>query len=398
MVGQSGTGAAGTGPVEDLYRSLVATGEISEDAAQLGLAVRLDDLDRRLSAQKPDASRSLLGWLFPAPDVSPVTGFYIHGGVGRGKSMLMDAFYDAASLDAKRRAHFHQFMDDVHGRVHAYREARAGGDNSGDDPIAPVATEIAAETRLLCLDEFAVEDIADAMILSRLFDKLFSEGLVLVATSNTRPEDLYLHGLNRPLFVPFIATLKQHVAVVELDTGIDYRLANLGEATAYLSPLGQQARAALDGIWRSLAGGAEGAPSSLTVKGRTVPVPLAAGRVARFAFADLCEAPLGASDFAAIAGAYDSVIIDDIPVIDAERRDVARRFINLVDVFYDNGVKLAVSAAAEPDELYRASSGREAFAFRRTVSRLIEMRSAAYLSAPRQAGDGQIGETGKRLS
>ena len=236
---------------------------------------------------------------------------------------------------------------------------------------------------MLCLDEFAVEDIADAMILSRLFAALFERGLVLVATSNTAPEDLYRHGLNRPLFLPFVDVLKRHVDIVELDGEIDYRLAKLASAGVYVAQTGEPGRGALDGLWRSLTGDQPGASVVLKVKGRKLTVPCAAGRVARFAFADLCEAPLGTSDFAAIAEAFDAVIIDDVPSIAVERRDVARRFINLVDVFYDGGVKLIVSAAGEPEELYKATQGKEAFAFRRTVSRLIEMRSESYLSASR---------------
>lgn len=382
----SDDGLAGSGPVVARYQSLVASGDISEDRAQLSLARKLDTLDRRLSAERPAARLRPFGWLFAGRASETLKGLYIHGGVGRGKTMLMDAFFDAAALEAKRRSHFHTFMADVHERIHAYRAAARNGSKGPDDPIEPVAADIGDETRLLCLDEFAVEDIADAMILSRLFTSLFERGLVLVATSNTEPDNLYLHGLNRPLFLPFVDVLKRHVAVVELDTGTDYRLASLGEATAYLTPAGPDARIVLDGIWRSLTGGKSAEPATLAVKGRQVKVPQAAGRVARFGFADLCEEPLGTSDFAAIAAAFDTVVIDDVPIIAAERRDVARRFINLVDVLYDDGVKLVVSAAAEPDELYTAISGAQALAFRRTASRLVEMRSAAYLSGPRTRG------------
>jgi cell division protein ZapE len=377
---------AGSSRVVARYRSQVASGEITEDRAQLSLARRLDELDRRLSKKRPAPGNRKLGWLIAGRSSEPLTGCYIHGGVGRGKTMLMDAFFDAATLEDKRRAHFHAFMADVHERIHVYRAARREVTKGADDPIGPVAADIADRTRLLCLDEFAVEDIADAMILSRLFTSLFERGLVLVATSNTKPENLYLHGLNRPLFMPFIDVLKRHVDVVELDTGADYRLAYLGEATAYMTPAGRDARAALDGVWRSLTGGENGEPTMLTVKGRQVTVPQAAGRVARFGFVDLCEKPLGTSDFGAIARAFDTVVIDDIPIVASERRDVARRFINLVDVLYDEGVKLVVSAAGEPDELYTAANGAQALAFRRTASRLVEMRSPAYLSAPRTRG------------
>lgn len=383
MTTRSGDGTAGEGRVVARYRALVSSGEISEDRGQLALCRRLDDLDRQVSKVPDGKTGGLFGWLFGARPEAPPTGLYVHGGVGRGKTMLMDEFYAAADLQAKRRDHFHAFMADVHDRIHAFRAGSRNGDAASDDPIAPVAADIAAATRLLCLDEFAVEDIADAMILSRLFSALFAQGLVLVATSNTAPEDLYRHGLNRPLFLPFVDVLKRHVEVVELDAGTDHRLAKLGGAGVYVTPADGAAHTVLNGFWRSLTGGAAAVPAALTVKGRTLEVPAAAGRVARFGFADLCDTPLGTADFAAIADAFDTVIIDDVPVIASERRDVARRFINLVDVFYDRGIKLIASAAAEPEGLYVAAQGKEAFAFRRTVSRLIEMRSEAYLSADR---------------
>ncbi|MCB1495596.1 MAG: AFG1 family ATPase [Bauldia sp.] len=376
---------AATGRVVTRYRTLLAAGKITEEPAQLALAKRLDALDQALSDAPPPSRGKPLGWLFGGRGGadSPVKGLYIHGPVGRGKTMLMDAFFASARLEAKRRAHFHAFMSDVHDRVHAHRARDRRGGKGPDDPIAPVAADIASGTRLLCLDEFAVEDITDAMILSRLFSALFDDGLVLVATSNTAPEDLYRHGLNRALFLPFVDVLREHVDVVELDGRTDHRLAKLGEAGVYFTPSGDDARAMLDGLWQSLADGDPGGPLELDVKGRRVRVPKAAGGIARFGFRDLCEAPLGTSDFTAIAEAFDMVMVDDIPVIAAERRDIARRFINLVDVFYDRGVKLIVSAAAEPEVLYKAPQGREAFAFRRTVSRLTEMRSGSYVSAVR---------------
>ena len=220
-----------------------------------------------------------------------------------------------------------------------------------------------------------VTDIADAMILSRLFGEFFERGVALVATSNSAPEALYRDGLNRALFLPFIALSATETEVVELVARTDYRLEKLGRAPVYVTPLGKPADAALDAAWRRLTGTARGAPTALPAKGRLIAVPEAEKGVARFTFADLCEAPLGAADFLRIARAFHTVLIDRIPVIEDGRRDVARRFISLIDEFYDNGVKLVVSAAAEPDMLYAATDGEEAFAFRRTVSRLIEMRS-----------------------
>ncbi len=388
----SGDPAAGVGPVVARYEALVAAGELTRDPAQLALAERLDQLDDALAERRLANKGSALGWLF-AGKAKPVRGLYIHGGVGRGKTMLMDAFYGAAVVRRKRRTHFHAFMTEVHDRIHAARESARGNGKGAADPIAPVAAGIAEATRLLCLDEFAVEDIADAMILSRLFEALFARGLVLVATSNAAPEDLYRDGLNRSLFLPFIAVLERHVDVIELAARTDYRMEKLGGAPVYLTPPGPEAQAALDRIFRGLTGADRADPATLEVKGRRLRVPQSARGVARFAFADLCEAPLGTADFAAIARAYHTVLIDGIPVIADGRRDVARRFINLIDVLYDHGVKLAATAAAEPDRLYLAPTGEEAFAFRRTASRLTEMRSSAYIAAPR-ASPRPSGEAG----
>ena len=382
MAPDSGDHGAGVGPVVAHYRALVEAGELVSDPAQLALARRLDQLEDSLAERRLASKGSALGWLF-AGKAKPVRGLYIHGGVGRGKTMLMDVFFAAAVVRRKRRMHFHEFMAEVHDRIHLVREAARNGGRGPADPIAPIATDIADTTRLLCLDEFAVEDIADAMILSRLFEALFARGLVLVSTSNAAPDDLYRDGLNRGLFLPFIAVLRRHVDVIELAARTDYRLEKLGGAPVYVTPLGSEATGSLDRVWRGLTGLDRGEPSSVEVKGRKVAVPQAARGVARFAFADLCDAPLGTSDYAAIARAFHTVLIDDIPVIADGRRDVTRRFINLIDVFYDHGVKLVASAAAEPEALYAAPTGEEAFAFRRTASRLTEMRSEDYLAAAR---------------
>jgi cell division protein ZapE len=365
------------------YDGLVAGGEISPDAAQAEAARKLDRLNERLAEKRLAAKSSPLGWLFAnRQSTDPVKGLYIYGEVGRGKTMLMDAFVAVAVTRRKRRAHFHEFMADVHERVHAARRAGGNGGQRPADPIVTVADAIAAETRLLCLDEFMVTDITDAMILSRLFGRLFERGLVLVATSNSPPEELYLNGLNRSLFLPFVDLLRRRTEIVHLSADRDYRLEKLGEASLYVTPLGADADAALDRLWLGLTGTERGRPTELAMKGRAIAVPQAEKGVARFSFDDLCRKPHGAGDFLKIARSFHTVLIDRVPVLKDGERNAARRLISLADTFYDNRVKLAVSAEAEPAELYRAREGPEAQAFARTVSRLIEMRSTEYLALP----------------
>jgi cell division protein ZapE len=295
----------------------------------------------------------------------------------------MDLFFQAAPAKPKRRVHFNAFMLDVHGRIHAER-AKAGT----TDPIPPVARALAAEARLLCFDEFQVGDVADAMILGRLFEHLFAAGTVIVATSNTPPDRLYEGGLNRQLFLPFIAEIKQRLEVVELNGSTDYRLQRLSGLPVYLTPLGPASDAAMDMDWQKLTdsnisiGAPAGAfararPMTLTVLGRKLVVPQAARGVARFSFHDLCEKPLAAPDYLAIAQNFHTILIDRIPALDESKRNEARRFMLLIDTLYDEGVKLVCSAAAPPDLLYPAGDGSDAF--RRTASRLAEMQSEDYL-------------------
>jgi cell division protein ZapE len=362
------------------YLALVAAGEIEADPAQQALVGRFERLEQDLSEHRLARKSSALGWLFgKRENAGQIKGLYIHGEVGRGKTMMMDLFYESSAIKRKRRAHFHEFMAHVHDRVHAFRQDQTHDDR---DAIERVAAAIADESWLLCFDEFHVTDITDAMILGRLFTKLFELGVVVVATSNQPPSDLYKDGLNRGLFVPFITILEQHCDVVQLDARIDFRLEKLTGLPVWYVPDDTKAREALDATWKRLTGGQGGAALDLTVKGHPVHVPQAAKGVARFSFADLCGKPLGASDYLRIAHEFHTVVLDHIPVMDHDRRNEAKRFIILIDTLYDHAVKLIASAQSEPDGLYTATRGYEATEFPRTASRLIEMRSQSYLGLP----------------
>jgi cell division protein ZapE len=329
-----------------------------------------------------------LGRLFLARPAPAPRGIYVYGEVGRGKTFLMDLFFDAVRVERKRRAHFHAFMLDVHQRIHAWRQSRKRGEVLGDDPIAPVAAALAEDALLLCFDEFSVRDIADAMILARLFRALFAAGVVVVATSNVAPEDLYKDGLNRALFLPFLDLLRERMEVVELTARLDYRLQKLKRAPVYYCPDDAEAEAAMDAAFARLTGQARGAARELSLLGRKLDVPQAVDGVARFGFDDLCRRPLGAADFLALAEEFHTLFVDHIPVLAEGERNAAKRFITLVDALYDQKVKLVAAAAAGPDALYPAGSGAEAFEFARTASRLIEMRSLDYLAAPHGGANG----------
>lgn len=366
------------------YAALVEAGKIEADPGQSVLVHHLAALERRLEEQRLTQKSSSLGWLFARREKAgpPLKGLYVYGEVGRGKTMLMDLFFEASAVERKRRAHFHEFMADVHERVHAYRHEIKNGTVADQDPILHAATAIAEETRLLCFDEFHVTDIADAMILGRLFTKLFELGVVMVATSNIAPSGLYKDGLNRALFLPFLALLERYCEVLRLDARTDFRLEKLTGVAAWYVPADAKAKAALDDAWRRLAGTAEGAPHELVVKGHIVKVPKAAMGVARFSFEDLCAQPLAASDYLKIAHEFHTLIVDDIPVMDFARRNEAKRFIILIDTLYDHAVKLLASAEAPPEQLYTGTEGFEANEFKRTASRLFEMRSQSYLGLP----------------
>jgi cell division protein ZapE len=357
------------GPVLAAYDARIASRALMADPAQRAVAARLDGLARELSRRAGFFQAYL-----------PARGLYIWGGVGRGKSMLMDLFFAALTRTDKRRVHFHDFMLEVHAHIHAARQ-RGGARKGGETSLTPFARSVAERARVLCFDEFFVTDIADAMILGQVFEALLSQGVTVVATSNRHPDKLYWNGLNRQLFMPFIDLLKDRLDVVELVAARDYRLERLSAQPVYYSPLGPAADAAMDAVWQSLTLGAEPRPCHVPVQGRELAVPRQAAGVARFGFTDLCEAWLGPADYLALAGQFPTVMIDHVPRLTPARQDVARRFVTLVDVLYEVRTKLIVSAEAAPEHLYPKGEG--AFEFERTVSRLYEMRSAEYLAQGR---------------
>jgi cell division protein ZapE len=376
-----------TTPIEAAYHGLIADGQIAADAAQAAAMARFAELFHALEAYRGANKSGLLGKL-RRPQKAPPQGLYLYGAVGRGKSMLMDLFFAHAPVKKKRRVHFHAFMQETHARIHGHRQANP---KSGD-PMPDIAKEIAAEVTLLCFDEMQVKDIADASILGRLFSLLLDAGIIMVATSNRHPDDLYKGGLNRHRFLPFIDMLKQSHVVHELAAEKDYRLARLTAAPVWFTPCGPKARAALDERFSSLTEGVAVAPAVLDLKGRVLNVPQAAGGVARMGFDALCVEARGAADYLALAAHFNTLMLDNIPLLEPQKKNEAVRFVTLIDALYEAKVKLIASADGPPEKLY--PEGDEAFEFERTVSRLMEMQSRDYLALAHLGASWRDGRSG----
>lgn len=368
----------------------IEQGQLKPDPAQAKAIACLDDILDELHSPKLGNKKSALGWLFgkkPRVADDSVRGLYLWGGVGRGKTMLMDRFFDLApsgnGVAPKRRVHFHAFMLDVHARIHAWRQHQKTAKERSADPIPPLAEELARESQLLCFDEFAVTDVADAMLLGRLFTALFGHGVTVVATSNVQPDGLYKDGLNRSFFLPFIALVKERMVVMELASETDYRMELLGNHRTYL--VGNKADNELDALWHEMTDGLIVEPASIEVAGRQLEFKYSCGGLVRESFDALCKRPLGAGDYLALTERFHTLFLEHVPVMEFADKNAAKRFIALIDTLYDRGSILIVSAEERPSNLYDVDHGTEAFEFQRTISRLREMQSEEWLDRQKSA-------------
>lgn len=371
---------------QQAYENLIASGRIDADPAQADAMRALSGLGAGLAAYGSHMGKQ--GWAarlgLGAKKPPPPKGLYLWGGVGRGKSMIMDLFFDHVEIEAKQRVHFHAFMQEVHRRLHAFREAQKAGKVPGNkDGIEALSRVITERAWLLCFDEFHVTDIADAMILGRLFQSLFDQGVVVVATSNRHPRDLYKDGLQRDRFLPFIDIFMEKMAVMEVAAVRDYRLERLKEMETYIAPSGPEADERLEADFVDLTIGAEPRPAHVDVNGRIVELTKAAEGVAFSDFDQLCAAALGPGDYLEVAARFHTLILKDIPKLGPANRNEAKRFVTLIDALYEAKVKFLCSAAVPPTELYTEGDG--AFEFERTVSRLMEMQSTDYMALPHGA-------------
>ncbi|WP_455481966.1 cell division protein ZapE [Bartonella sp. B35(2025)] len=374
------------------YEKLVSKGELSFDPAQLTLAKHLDDLLQNIIKQ--NVTRS---WIFrhlftkkkqtytrnlkqnDAED--SLQGLYIYGEVGRGKTMLMDLFFSCLPQGHKKRAHFNDFMANVHERINIYRQTSKYVKAGKNDPILAIARDLAQEAQVLCFDEFSVTDIADAMVLGRLVSALFNQGIFFVATSNVAPDNLYYNGLNRELFLPFIQVLKTNVRVINLDAKTDYRLEKSNLQHVYITPLGLEANERMDQIWALVLQDQKETSDELFIKGRVIHIPRSGAGCARFDYQDLCGKPLAAAEYLALGECYHTIFVDNVPVMDDMCRNETKRFILFIDILYERHIRLFISAAAKLEDLYKGyAKTTETFEFQRTQSRLFEMQSQDYLS------------------